>query len=213
MKNRFPRLACSLFILFYSGGALCAQEPGKEGETPRVPARQVRGGIVTMYALDPLSRSLCFRDGREGLTFQNNRWANRCSDLNFNVAPEGSLVSGIEANRVAAIVDLGTPNDLRQRYGYDDADGGGEGFASLRLQDDKIVILKEDNPNEKLQPLREGPALFTDVGPSAAAPVRLGHIYLVRIADKKDRTYQQLVKLMIIAYRPNESITLRWEPL
>jgi hypothetical protein len=41
----------------------------------------------------------------------------------------------------------------------------------------------------------------------------LGHIYLVRIADKKDTSFQQLVKLMVIAYRPEEAVTLRWELL
>jgi hypothetical protein len=35
----------------------------------------------------------------------------------------------------------------------------------------------------------------------------------VRIADKKDKSFQQLVKLMVIAYRPDESVTLRWELL
>jgi hypothetical protein len=177
------------------------------------PARQVRGGLFTLYALDPLSRSLCFRDGREGLAFQKNRWANRCSDLNFSLAGNGSFVTGIEANRVGAIVDLGTADELRQRYGYEDADSGGEGFASLRLQGDRIVILKEDNPNETLQPLKEGPALFAELGPSANAPVRLGHIYLLRIADKKGNSYQQIVKLIVIAYAANESVTVRWEPL
>ena len=126
---------------------------------------------------------------------------------------DGSFVTGIEATRVAAIIDLGTARELRERYGFEDADNGGEGFASLRLDGDGIVILKEDNPNETLQPLKEGPALFTELRPSANAPVRLGHIYLLRIADKKDKSYQQVVKFMVIAYTPNESVTLRWEPL
>jgi hypothetical protein len=41
----------------------------------------------------------------------------------------------------------------------------------------------------------------------------LGHIYLVRIADKKDKSTLQLVKLMVIAHRPEEAVTLRWESL
>jgi hypothetical protein len=41
----------------------------------------------------------------------------------------------------------------------------------------------------------------------------LGHIYLVRIADKKDKSTVQLVKLMVIAHRPEEAVTLRWESL
>ena len=35
----------------------------------------------------------------------------------------------------------------------------------------------------------------------------------VRIADKKNKSTQQLVKLMVIAHRPEEAVTLRWELL
>lgn len=168
-----------------------------------------------MYALDPLARTLCFSDGKEGMTFINYQWGNRCSDLSYSLAGNGSFVSGIESNRVASIVDLGTANDLRARYGFDDADGGGVGFASLRLEGDKITVLREDNGKEKAtwQPLEEGPKLFTEVKSSATAPIKLGHIYLVRIADTKEKNYQLIVKLMVIAYRPDESVTLRWELL
>jgi hypothetical protein len=41
----------------------------------------------------------------------------------------------------------------------------------------------------------------------------LGHIYLVRIVDSKDKSFQQLVKLIVIAYRPEEAVTVRWELL
>lgn len=213
MKKTISCLACSAFVVLIYGGALFAQDASSGGEPSSVPERKVRGGIFTLYALDPLARALCFRDGRAGLAFQKNRWANRCSDLSFTLAGGGSFVTGIEAGRVGAIIDLGTASELRQRYGFEDAEGGGEGFASLRLEEDKIVILKEDNPHERLQPLKEGPALFTNLGPSATSPVRLGHIYLLRIADKKDQSYQQIVKFIVIAYTPNETVTLRWEPL
>lgn len=199
--------------MLYTGVAISAQQAILRPEKQPTPEQRIRGGIATMYALDPLSRALCFRDGGEGLAFLNHRWANRCSDLSFNLTADGSFVTGIESSRVAAIVDLGTADELRERYGYEDAVSGGEGFASLRLEAGKIVILKEDNPNETLQPLREGPALFAAVGPSANAPVRLGHIYLVRIVDKKDPGFQLLVKMLVIAYSPNESVTLRWAPL
>jgi len=172
-----------------------------------------RGGIFTLYLVDPVARSLCFADGKEGFTTINNDWGNRCSDLSFTLASGGSFVSGIEVNRVAAIVDLGTADELRGRYGFEDANGGGTGYASLHLEGDKIVVLKQDLSKPEYQPLQEGPKLFTEVAPSATAPIKLGHIYLVRIADKKDTNFQQLVKLMVIAYRPEESVTLRWESL
>ena len=110
-----------------------------------------------MYVLDPLARTLCFSDGKEGMAFANNQWGNRCSDLSYSPAGNGNFVAGIESNRVAAIVDLGTPNDLRERYGFEDAENGGVGFASLRLEGGKITILQEDNskPNQTGNRLRK----------------------------------------------------------
>jgi hypothetical protein len=206
MKKVLIGIACSVMLWPV---VLQAQQtkPGAE-KVARQP-----GGIATLYVLDPLSRALCFRDGREGMSISKNRWGDRCSDLSYTLAGGGSLVSGLEAERIAAIVDLGSPDELRERYGYEDADGGGEGFASLQLQSGKIVILKEDNPNETLQPLKEGPTLFTDTGPSANAPIKLGHIYILRIADRKDGNFQVIVKFMVVAYQPDQSVTLRWAQL
>src|SRR5215212_8658733 len=193
---------------------LRAQSPAapddKQGSQPRK-----RSGIFTMYAMDPLARSLCFNDGKEGMAIVNNKWENRCSDLSYTLAGNGSLVSGIELNRMAAIVDLGTANDLRGRYSYEDAENGGVGFASLRLEGDKVTILQDDNGKFKAswQPLQEGSKLFTEVKSSANAPIQLGHIYLVRIVDSKDKSFQQIVKLIVVAYRPEEAVTVRWEIL
>ena len=72
-------------------------------------------------------------------------------------------------------------------YGFEDAQGGGTGFASIHLQGDKIMVLKQDFGKQEYQPLQEGSKLFTELTPSASAPIKLGHIYLVRIADKKDK--------------------------
>jgi hypothetical protein len=208
MKNF---LVCLVLLLVGFGfpRLLHAQTPTAPEEKQSQPKK--RGGIFTLYAWDPLARTLCFNDGKEGMAIVNNQWGNRCSDLSYSLT--GSLVAGIEIDRVAAIVDLGTTNDLRERYGYDDAENGGVGFASLRVEGDKIMVLQEDNSKPIWRPLKEGPRLFTQVIASANAPIRLGHIYLVRIADTRDKNFQRIVKLMVIAYRPDEAVTLRWELL
>src|ERR1043166_10286592 len=141
--------ALVVFIAFGSHQALRAQAPSAPDDKRATQPRK-RGGIFTMYAIDPLARNLCFTDGKEGMAFVNNKWENRCSDLSYTLAGNGSLVSGIELNRVAAIVDLGTPSDLRGRYGYDDAENGGVGFASLRLDGDKIVVLQDNSDPVKV---------------------------------------------------------------
>lgn len=211
--KKFLVRALFSFLALGSFNLANAQEASSGASGQQNQERQARGGVFTLYALDPLARALCFRDGRAGLLIEKNRWGNRCSDLTFVLSGDGSFVTATETNRVAAIIDLGTPLELRNRYGYEDADDGGEGFASLRLQGDKIMILKQDNPHEKLQPLKEGPVLFGELRQSANAPVRLGHIYLLRLADTKDKSFQHLVKFIVIAYRPNEAVTIRWEPL
>jgi hypothetical protein len=197
---------------FASHQVLRAQTPTAPDEK-RAAQPKKRGGIFTMYVHDPLARTMCFSDGKEGFGFVDNDWRNRCSDLGYILASGGSLVSGIEVNRVAAIVDLGTPDELRQRYGFEEAAGGATGFASLHLAGNKIRILKQDLGKPEYQPLQEGAKLFGELTPSANAPIRLGHIYVVRIADKNDTSFQQLAKLMVIAFRPEESVTLRWELL
>ena len=201
-----------VFIAFGSHQALRAQAPTAPDEKrPAQPKK--RGGIFTIYAVDPLARTLCFNDGKEGMAFLNTDWGNRCSDLSYSLQGGGSLVSGLENDRLAAIVDLGTADELRSRYGFEDANGGGTGYASLHLQSDKIMVLKQDLSKQEFQPLGEASKLFSDLGPNVTAPIKLGHIYLVRIADKKDKSTLQLVKLMVISHRPDEAVTLRWEAL
>ena len=205
-------MAMIVLVGFASQQVLRAQAPTAPDEK-RAAQPKKRGGIFTLYVHDPLARTMCFSDGKEGFAFVDNDWRNRCSDLSYILASGGSLASGIEVNRVAAIVDLGTPDELRQRYGFEEAAGGATGFASLHLAGNKIRVLKQDLGKPEYQPLQESAKLFTDLAASATAPIKLGHIYLVRIADKNDTSFQQLVKLMVIAFRPEESVTLRWESL
>lgn len=205
-------MAIIVLVGFASHQVLRAQTPTAPDEK-RAAQPKKRGGIFTMYIHDPLARTMCFSDGKEGFGFVDNDWRNRCSDLGFILASGGSLVSGMEVNRLAAIVDLGTPEELRQRYGFEEAPGGATGFASLHLAGNKVRVLKQDISKPEYQPLQESAKLFADLAPSATAPIKLGHIYVVRIADKNDTSFQQLAKLMVIAFRPEESVTLRWELL
>ena len=208
-----------IFLVLLSSGfafprLMHAQTPTVPDDKQATQPRK-RGGIFTLYAVDPLARTLCFNDGKEGMAFVNNKWENRCSDLSYTLAGGGSLVTGIELNRMAAIVDLGTANDLRGRYSYEDAENGGVGFASIRLEGDKVTILQDDNGKFKAswQTLQEGSKLFSELKSSANVPIQLGHIYLVRTVDSKDKSFQRIVKLIVIAYRPEEAVTVRWELL
>jgi hypothetical protein len=208
-------IRCFLALVFFLACAtpLSAQEGNRTIiERPPVPESKVRGDVITLYALDPLARTFCFRDGKDGMIFQSNEVRNRCSDIDFNNYYEGNFTVGIEGARLGVIVDLGSAQDLKQRYGYEATVGNGEGFASLRLEEGRLVILK-DRRAQTVQELRESASIFQEGASGATAPIKLGHIYLARITDRHEKAIQTLVKLIVIAYTPNESVTIRWQIL
>jgi hypothetical protein len=178
----------------------------------QVVEQTVKGGVITLYALDPLAQSFCFRDAGDGKVFQQHEVRNRCSDLNYNSYYAEHFAVGVEGARLGAIVDLGTAEDLKKEYGYEETVGHGQGFASVHLEDGKIVILK-DRRTRAMQELKEASQLFAKPSPSAKAPVKVGHIYLARITDGYDSSFQLLVKLLVIGYVAGESVTFRWQSL
>src|SRR5262245_53873746 len=102
----------------------------------------IQSGLTTLYAFDPIESSLCFQDGRGGYGIERNKVVNRCSHLAFDIYQKDSLTVGIQGGETGAIVDLGTAVDLKQKYGYEETVGNGQGFASLQATGDGIVILK-----------------------------------------------------------------------
>jgi hypothetical protein len=217
MKRHTLTHSCAVLALLLSPVYLFAQSGTNGGSSTQAAERtqidaRVTGGIVTLYALDPLARTFCFADGKDGHVFQNNEVRNRCSDIDFNNYNARSFTVGVEGGRVGRIIDLGSVNELRQRYGYEETVGNGQGFASLRVGDGRVVILK-DRRSQAVQELRESELLFEEGSSGASAPIRLGNIYLVRLTDRHDRTFQRIVKLMVIGYTPNESATIRWQVL
>ena len=184
----------------------------QDGASKKVVEQTARGGVTTLYALDPLSQSFCFRDGGNGHAFQQHEVRNRCSDINYNSYYAEQFSVGIEGNRLGAIVDIGTGEDLKKEYGYDETVGGGQGFASLHLEDGKVVILKNRGAR-MMQDLTEAMQLFEQPTSAAKAPVKVGHVYLARITDGNDSSSQTIVKLLVIGHVPGESVTFRWQSL
>src|SRR4051794_33892182 len=83
-----------------------------------IQAVETKGGVTTLYAIDPLAQSLCMKDGGYGLIFQEGQVRNRCSDLNFNSYSRNGFRSGIEGGRQAVLIDLGASDDVQKKYGY-----------------------------------------------------------------------------------------------
>jgi hypothetical protein len=197
-----------LGVLFSYSARVFAQDMANR----QVVEQTVKGGVITLYALDPLAHSFCFRDAGDGKAFQQHQVKNRCSDINYGSYYAEHFAVGVGGARLGAIVDLGTAEDLKKEYGYEETVGLGQGFASVQLEDGKVVILK-DRRTRAMQELKEASQLFAKPTPSAKAPVKVGHVYLARITDSHDSNFQVLVKLLVIGYVPGESVTFRWQSL
>ena len=184
----------------------------QDASRPQGTEKPAKGGVATLYALDPLAQSFCFRDASAGLIFQQHAVKNRCSDVNYNSYYADQFAVGVEGGRVGVIVDLGTAADLKNEYGYQETVGNGQGFASIHFEDGKLVILR-DRRARVMQEMKETQQLFAPPKSGANAPVKLGHIYLARITDSHDSRFQLLVKLLVISHTPGEAVTFRWQSL
>jgi hypothetical protein len=168
------------------------------------------GGVTTLLARDPLWQSLCLRDGGPGLMFQQGEVRNRCSDLNFNSYLTNGLSVGVEGSRQGVIIDLGTTVDLKARYGYQETVSNGQGFASMAIKNGKAMILK-DFKTRQLQEMSESEPLFkSPVNSLSTVAVQTGHVYLLRITDAREKDFELVAKLLVVAYVPNESVKIRW---
>ena len=202
MKRVFRSIGLFSLLLLFASLSFGQTKVSSEEQTGQ-------GGVITLYAIDPLATSLCFEDGKVGHVVQYNEIRNRCSDVDFNAYYAGNLTVGVEGARVGTIIDLGTGEELRQRYGYSESSlMKGTGFVSLHLESQKIVLLKD---HKSFQDLREADQLFQKGKSLATAPVKVGHIYLVRITDEFDKSYERLVKMVVTAYHPGELVTIRWQ--
>ena len=195
-----------LFVVLAVGTSqvASAQSPGSTTETKTT-------DISTLFARDPLTQSLCFKDGGPGGAFQNGQTRNRCSDLNFNSYVANGFSVGVEGGREGVILDLGTPEELMAKYGFKETVGHGQGFASIDVKNRRALIVK-DYKTGKLQNIAESERLFqTPSGDTDSVPVKLGHVYLMRITDHSDKSYETFAKVLVIAYTPGESVTVRWQ--
>jgi hypothetical protein len=172
----------------------------------------ITGGVATLYALDPLTHTLSFEDGQPGSVFQNSQVKNRDSHIDFGNYNADSFTVGIQGSQKGKILDLGSAMDLQKEYGYQETVGKGQGFASLQVVNGKVAIFK-DRKSGALQELLENAALFDETGKQDHSPVKLGHIYLIRLSDQNDKHKAVLGKIIVIEHRPNEQTTIRWERL
>lgn len=169
-------------------------------------------GLVTLYQRDPIAGKVSLATGAYGGVFQDHQVKNHQSDLDFGHYHANEFSVGIEGGRIGAIVDLGTPEALQQAYGYGESVGGGQGFASIRMEKGQLVILADFN-KQTTQPLRNTSGLFGTLQSGAHAPIYDNHVYVVRIRDSHDPQFERLAKFLVVRYEPGVSVTLRWQAI
>ena len=165
--------------------------------------------LITLYANDPIASGFSVDDGEYGGVMKPNGVYNRDSDIIFGMYRTGYLSLGMQGRQEAHILNLGTSDELAERYGYDETGGGGQGFASIAFRDGEVTIF--EIRHESYQPLREADTLINSFD-SRENEIRpeVGHIYLARLADGDEATF---VKLYVVAMDPQSWIVLRWERL
>ena len=196
-------------ILAAAAGGLLLSTRSSAGDTAAPVASPVH--VVTLYRYDPLKSALSLASGTEGRVFQDHYARPKAVDVDFGNFNADALTIATDDNRRGIIVDLGSSADLAKRYGYVEPPGGGQGFASLHFEGARLVITR--GVEGRFQPLAEISGLLTAPVACASAPAAVGHIYLVRLLDKLETTFERLAKLMVIEHKAGETCTIRWELL
>jgi hypothetical protein len=209
--------------IFLFGAVVLALSPSVVDPVPRVdstPSVSSKGqsvpeflsGLTTLRFHDPISHSMKFDLDEGGSAFHDNMVKNAGSDIDFGHYTKGSFTVGIEGGKQGLILDLGSDESIREEFGFSETVGGGQGFASIRLEEGSFLILK-DYRAQTTQVLESAHSLFGESQKSSNAPVLLGHIYLVRLTDRHDSSFEKIVKFKVVEYAPEESVTIRWVKL
>lgn len=184
---------------------------GARGGNPDGQAAPVSGGLATLHLLDGETCSMSLRTGAPGGVVQDHELRNRDSSVVFGRYHEDAFTVGIQGGEAGTIVDLGTAEDLRQRFGYGDTVPGRQGFSSLHF-DGRRFLIRGPQGGEAFQPCPDADAVFA-AGGGDHAPVALDHVYVLRITDRNDQDSELLAKLHVVGLVEGQSVTLRWERL
>ena len=189
-----------------------AVSASRSTSAPTQSSASSNGRLSTLRFHDPISHSMKFELDEDGSIFQDNELKNADSDIDFGHYRRNSFTVGIknsiEDGSRGAILDLGSEKDLQREFGFYETLGGGQGFASLRLEGRNLFILK-DYRARTTQVLGSIYRLLDDPAELSSAPVLLGHIYIVRLTDVDDPSYEKIVKFKVVEYTPEESVTIR----
>ena len=167
--------------------------------------------LTTLYRHDPLRCAISLATGEDGHFIADNYIHNRASDLDFGSYNTDAFTIGIEGGRKGVLVDLGSVGDIAKRFNYVEPVGGGEGYASIHFAGGALLITRD--VEKTFQSIPESKQLLGTSAAGASLPVITGHIYLARLVDARDPTFERMAKILVVSHLAGESVTIRWDIL
>jgi hypothetical protein len=197
----------STLVLLFAATAMVVS-PGSGPAGKAVPPG-LSDGMITLYVDDPLAHTFSFEAGGYGGILQDCMVKNVGADLDAEGYYPGEFTVGIEGGSSGQILDLGSVEGLRNHYGYDETVGGGQGFASIRVNGTHFDILR-NYAAQSTQTLMQTRVLSKQPN---HVPIADDHVYLVRLVDSARPPNERFIKLLVVRYEPGEAVTIRWAEL
>ncbi len=187
------------------------------GAPDGAPAHKPSGGMWTMYFRDPVLASFSFTRGSSGRVHRHGDVMSGSADIDADWLHPGEFTIAFKGK------DLGRIADLGDRKIYDQGIGLKPGTIDVRGKSYSIfhtLVLKDKNFQHKAAPftdrvkilIGDTGGIFLPGGHAARAPIKAGHVYLIRITDDKGKE-KRLVKLRVLEYAASDHVTFLWRKL
>ncbi len=171
---------------------------------------KLKSGIVTLTSQSS-HQSFCFRDGQFVEYVSKLKVTNDCPDIIFNLFSQHSFSTAFTSNYSGRIENVGNFEEMRQKYNYQEDIDNQTLFDSIQLINEKFILLKNVHLN-KAQKLKEADRIFQGAEFDTVKIIN-GGFYIVRFSDDINLSFQRIVKFFVTDFKPNESVTIKWEVL
>ena len=186
------------------------EESPREGTDPN---------IVTFYRHDPLASTFDVVRKASGHCYGSDGGISNCgsnlkifwSDGRF-AALKTSLVTGLQGGSRGAGVDLGTQDEMNERYkggvpkGY--SMSSGEWFTTLQISGKRVFATFRNGDTYTPIPIPESSALFPTTSTNFfSVTAKVGHVYLLR---QFHPGYEDVVFKVLVLAMTEDSITVRF---
>lgn len=169
------------------------------------------GGLSHMFLHDPERLSLSLITGEPGGILENYGSFNRDSHIRYYSLEGQDFQVGVQGGQDGAILDLGSVEDMMAAYDYRETVGGGTGYASLRWDEGELWITGPEGDPDALQRVDGQEQLYNEERDADRAEIQLGHVYVVRIWDRREPDFQIVSKFKVVDHVPGVRTSLRWE--